>query len=147
VRSAISRFGLRLSVIVTTENHIDPDLEKRARGNQYFQNTIELAGALGVPYVGTASGTMPGKNLNEQVQEIVRVYNEKYFRYARSTRSGFCGNRGPAVPTTLPDFVDKIYDVHLKDTEILWHQSAQLGPRRADAVQKSRRAPALTLGL
>src|SRR5260370_4534030 len=79
VRSTISRSGLRLSVLGTTENHIDPDLEKRARGNLYFQKTIELAGALGVPYVGTASGTMPGKSLNEQVQEIVRVYNEKYF--------------------------------------------------------------------
>src|ERR1700686_1549425 len=51
VKPGISRSGLRLSVIATTENHVVPDLEKRARGNQYFQKTIELAGALGVPYV------------------------------------------------------------------------------------------------
>src|ERR1700688_4636199 len=48
VKSAISRSGLRLSVIATTENHVDPDLAKRDRGNEYFQKTIELAGALGI---------------------------------------------------------------------------------------------------
>ncbi len=79
VKAAISRSGLRLSVIGTTENHIDPDLEARARAIQYFQRVIELAGALGVSYIGTASGTMPGKPLDVQVEEIVRVYNEKYF--------------------------------------------------------------------
>jgi len=159
VRSAISRSGLRLSVIATTENHVDPDLEKRARGNQYFQKTIELAGALGVPYVGTASGTMPGKNLNEQVQEIVRVYNEKYFPLCQKHKVRILWEPwagGPNIATgpvgyealfkafdnspyvglqydpshlvwqmmdpiqCARDFVDKIYDVHLKDTEILW---------------------------
>src|ERR1700674_4233632 len=155
VRSAVSRSGLRLSVIATTENHVDPDLEKRARGNQYFQKTI----ALGVPYVGTASGTMPGKNLNEQVQEIVRVYNEKYFALCQKHKVRILWEPwagGPNIATgpvgyealfkafdnspyvglqydpshlvwqmmdpiqCARDFVDKIYDVHLKDTEILW---------------------------
>src|SRR5712671_1863360 len=78
VRAAVSRSGLRISVLGNTQNHIAPELDQRARGNQYFRKVIELAGVLGVPYVGTASGTMPGKSLNEQVQEIVRVYNEKY---------------------------------------------------------------------
>src|SRR4051812_35230759 len=59
VRSAVSRSGLRVSVLGNTQNHIAPDLDQRARGNQYFRKVIEMAGALGVPYIGTASGTIP----------------------------------------------------------------------------------------
>ena len=35
---------------------------------------IELAGKLGVPYTGGASGTIKGAPLQQQVDEIVRVY-------------------------------------------------------------------------
>jgi sugar phosphate isomerase/epimerase len=159
VKAAISRSGLRLSVIGTTENHIDPDPDARARAIQYFRRVIELAGALGVSYIGTASGTMPAKPLGEQVEEIVRVYNEKYFPLCQKHKvrilwEPYAG--GPNIATgpvgyealftafgnspyvglqydpshlvwqmmdpiqCARDFVGKIYDVHLKDTEILW---------------------------
>lgn len=71
--------GLHLSVIGQTENHIAPDPEARARSNAYFARVIEIAGRLGAPCVGATSGTMPGRPLDEQVAEIVRVYTEKYF--------------------------------------------------------------------
>jgi hypothetical protein len=40
---------------------------------------IELAGKLGVPYTGGASGIIKGAPLQQQVDEIVRVYTERYF--------------------------------------------------------------------
>ena len=45
---------------------------------------IELAGKLGVPYIGTCSGKDASKPFQEQVDEIVRVYNEKYFQACQS---------------------------------------------------------------
>ena len=159
VRSTISRSGLRLSVLGNTQNHIAPELDARARGIQYFQKVIELAGALGVPHVGTASGTIPGKRLDDQVQEIVRVYNEQYFPLCQKHKVRILWEPwagGPNIATgpvgyealfkafgnsphiglqfdpshlvwqmmdpiqCARDFIDKIYDVHLKDTEILW---------------------------
>ena len=121
---------------------------------------IELAGKLGVPYTGGASGTIKGAPLQQQVDEIVRVYTERYFplceKYkVRMLSEPYAGgpniatgptgwealfkafNNSPYVglqfdPSHLVwqfmdpvqaarDFVDKIYNVHLKDTEILWH--------------------------
>jgi sugar phosphate isomerase/epimerase len=159
VRSAVSRSGLRLSVLGNTQNHIDSNPQARDRANQYFQKVIELAGALGVPYIGTASGTIPGKALGEQVQEIVRVYQEKYFPLCQKHKVRILWEPwagGPNIATgpvgyealfkafgdspyiglqfdpshlvwqmmdpiqCARDFIDKIYDVHLKDTEILW---------------------------
>src|SRR6185312_10975826 len=142
-----------------TVNHIDADPERRARGNAYFVKAIELAGKLGVPYIGTASGKNTAKAFQEQVDEIVRVYNEKYFRVCEQNHVRILWEPYPGGPNiatspvgfaalfkgfgdspyvglqydpshlvrqfmdpiqTARDFVDKIYDVHLKDTEILW---------------------------
>src|SRR5215813_3672066 len=158
-KTAIAKSGRRGSNIGDTENHIDPDPEARARGIQYFQKVIELAGALGVANIGTASGTMPGKPLQVQVDEIVRVYNEKYFPLCQKHKVRILWEPwagGPNIATgpvgyealfkafgnsphiglqfdpshlvwqmmdpiqCARDFVDKIYDIHLKDTEILW---------------------------
>src|SRR5712692_1373972 len=77
VKSTIRRSGLHVSVLGCTENHIHPEADARAKGNAYFAKVIELAGKLGVAYVGTASGTMQGRSLEEQVSEILRVYTEK----------------------------------------------------------------------
>jgi sugar phosphate isomerase/epimerase len=159
VKSTLSKAEMHVSAFQITVNHIDADPERRARGNAYFVKAIELAGKLGVPYIGTASGKNTAKPFQEQVDEIVRVYNEKYFRaceqnHVRILWEPYPG--GPNIATspvgfaalfkgfgdspyvglqydpshlvrqfmdpiqTARDFVDKIYDVHLKDTEILW---------------------------
>jgi sugar phosphate isomerase/epimerase len=159
IKGAIERSGVHVSALQVTQNHIAADADRRSRENAYFVKSIELAGKLGVPYIGTASGKDPKKNLAQQVDEIVRVYNEKYFPacekyHVRLLWEPWPG--GPNVATgpagydalfkafgksayvglqydpshlvwqmmdpiqTARDFVDKIYDVHLKDTEIRW---------------------------
>ncbi len=149
--------GVHVSALQVTQNHISSDSSQRSHETAYFVKAIELAGKLGVPYIGTASGKDPSKTLAQQVDEIVRVYNEKYFPscekyHVRVLWEPWPG--GPNVATgpagyeplfkafgnspyvglqydpshlvwqmmdpiqTARDFVDKIYDVHLKDTEI-----------------------------
>jgi sugar phosphate isomerase/epimerase len=79
VRSTLEAARMHVSALQVTQNHISPDPETRTRENAYFVQAIELAGKLGVPYLGTASGKDPSKPFQQQIDEIVRVYNEKYF--------------------------------------------------------------------
>jgi sugar phosphate isomerase/epimerase len=159
VKSTLQKFGMNVSAFQVTQNHINPDPQKRAQENDYFVKAIELAGKLGVPYIGTASGKDPAKPFQEQVDEIVRVYNEKYFPACQQNKVRILWEpwpEGPNIATspvgfealfkgfgdspyvglqydpshlvrqfmdpiqTAWDFKDKIYDVHLKDTEIFW---------------------------
>ncbi len=159
IKAAIGRSGVHISALQVTQNHIAADADRRGRENAYFIKAIELAGKLGVPYIGTASGKDPKKSLKEQVDEIVRVYNEKYFAACEKYRVRILWEPWPGGPNvatspvgfetlfkgfgnspfvglqydpshlvwqmmdpiqTARDFVDKIYDVHLKDTEIRW---------------------------
>lgn len=160
IKDNIQKSGIYVSSLACDGNHIDPDPAKRARQNDFTVKCIELCGKLGIPNIGGQSGTMPGRPLAEQVGEIVKVYNEKYFAACEKNKvrilwepyqggpniaTGPVGwealfkafNNSPNVglqfdPSHLVwqfmdhvqaarDFVDKIYDVHLKDTEILWH--------------------------
>jgi sugar phosphate isomerase/epimerase len=158
VKDTLQKAEMHVSAFQITQNHIAPDPAKRAQENAYFVKAIELAGKLGVPYIGTASGKDPAKPFQQQVDEIVRVYNEKYFRACEQNKVRILWEpwpEGPNIATspvgfetlfkgfgdspyvglqydpshlvrqfmdpiqTARDFVDKIYDVHLKDTEIL----------------------------
>jgi sugar phosphate isomerase/epimerase len=157
VKSTIRQNEMHVSAFQIDGNHIAADAAERARENDYFIKAIELAGKLGVPYIGTQSGKDSGKPFQQQIDEIVRVYNGKYFPACERNRvrvlwepypeaanlatspvgfealfKGF-GN-SPYVglqydPShlvrqfmdpiqTARDFVNHIYDVHLKDTEI-----------------------------
>jgi sugar phosphate isomerase/epimerase len=159
VKDNVSRAGLYVSSLMSSENHTAPDPAQRAAINARFARTIELAAKLGVPYVAAMSGNMPGRRLNDQVDEIVRVYTEKYFPLCEKHNvkivwEPYAG--GPNVATgpvgyealfrgfhdspyvgllfdpshlqwqfmdpvqCARDFVEKIWDVHLKDCEILW---------------------------
>jgi len=159
VRTTLEKAQMHVSALQVTQNHIDPDLKDRAEQNASFIKAIELAGKLGVPYIGTASGKDPSKPFQAQVDEIVRVYNEKYFPVCERNRVRILWEPWPEGPNlatspvgfealfkgfgnspyvglqydpshlvrqfmdpiqTARDFIDKIYDVHLKDTEILW---------------------------
>jgi sugar phosphate isomerase/epimerase len=160
IKDKIARSGLYVSALAVDGNHIDPDPAKRARQNEYAAKCIELCGKLGIPNIGGQSGTMKGEPLRKQVDEIVRVYNEKYFalcekNHVRILWEPYAG--GPNIATgpvgwealfqafgdsqhvglqfdpshlvwqfmdpiaAAREFANKIYDVHLKDTEILWH--------------------------
>lgn len=160
IKDNLQRSGIYISSLACDGNHIDPDPAKREKQNQFTVSCIELCGKLGIPNIGGQSGTIKGTPLQSQVDEIVRVYNEKYFAACEKNKvrilwepyaggpniaTGPLGwealfkafNNSPNVglqfdPSHLVwqfmdpvqaarDFIDKIYDVHLKDTEILWH--------------------------
>lgn len=166
IKAKMQASGIYFSSLDLGGNHIDPDPAKREQQNQFACQMIELCGKLGVPYTGGASGTIMGTPLQQQVDEIVRVYTEKYFplcdkHKVRILWEPFAG--GPNIATgpvgwealfkafgdspyvglqfdpshlawqfidpvqAARDFVDKIYDVHLKDTEILWHVVRRAG--------------------
>lgn len=160
IKDKIQKSGIYISSLACDGNHIDPDPAARAKQNQYAVKCIELCGKLGIPNIGGQSGTIKTQPLQQQVDEIVRVYNEKYFaacekNHVRILWEPYAG--GPNIGTgpvgwealfkafgnspyvglqfdpshlvwqfmdpvqAARDFVDKIYDVHLKDTEIQWH--------------------------
>ncbi|MFL6353919.1 MAG: sugar phosphate isomerase/epimerase family protein [Bryobacteraceae bacterium] len=159
VRTTLDKAQMHVSAFQFTVNHIDPNLNKRAATNSSFVKAIELAGKLRVPYIGTASGKNTSKGFHAQIDEIVRVYNERYFPVCERNHVRILWEPWPEGPNlatspvgfaalfkgfgnspyvglqydpshlvrqfmdpiqTARDFVDKIYDVHLKDTEILW---------------------------
>jgi len=174
LKDKIQRSGIYVSSLACDGNHIDPDPAARARQNQQTVKMIELSGKMGIPNIGGQSGTMRGRPLKEQVDEIVRVYNDKYFaacekNHVRILWEPYAGgpniatgpvgwealfkafNNNPNVglqfdPSHLQwqfmdpvqaarDFVDKIYDVHLKDTEILWHIVRRAGIQPVNNVR------------
>jgi sugar phosphate isomerase/epimerase len=160
-----------VSSLACDGNHIDPDPAKRQQQNNFTVKCIELCGKMGIPAIGGQSGTDRSKPLQQQVDEIVRVYTEKYFPLAEKHKvkvlwEPYAG--GPNIATgpvgwealfkafqnsphvglqfdpshlvwqfmdpvqAARDFVDKIYDVHLKDTEILWHVVRRAGIQPVD---------------
>lgn len=159
IKSTLQKYQMHVSALQITVNHIDPEESKRTRTNTYFAKAIDLAGKLGVPYIGTASGKNHTKSFPAQVDEIVSVYSEKYFPACERNKVRILWEPwpdGPNIATspvgyealfkafkdsqfvglqydpshlvrqfmdpiqTARDFVKYIYDVHLKDTEIMW---------------------------
>jgi sugar phosphate isomerase/epimerase len=159
-KATLTKFDMHVSAFQISGNHIDPDPQRRARQNEFFVKAIDLAGKLGVPYIGTQSGKDASKPFLQQVDEIVRVYNEKYFPACERNHVAILWEPYPESPNiatspvgfealfkafgdtpyvglqydpshlvrqfmdpiqTARDFVDKIRDVHLKDTEINWN--------------------------
>ena len=159
VKQTLARNSMGVSALEVVLNHTDADLGKRASVNDYFVQAIELAGALGVPNIGTMSGKDTSKPFPGQVDEVVRVYHERYFAACEKHKVRLCWEpwpEGPNIATspagyealfkafhdspyvglqydpshfvrqfmdpmqTARDFAGYIYDVHLKDTEILW---------------------------
>ncbi len=159
IKNVISGQGMHVSALQVGGDSINPKEDERNESNNYFVKAIELAGKLGVPYIGTQSGRDRSKPFQKQIDEIVRVYTEKFFPACERAKVRILWEPWPdgANLATSPagfealfkgfgdspyvglqfdpshfvrqfmdpiqtarDFVDKIYDVHLKDTEILW---------------------------
>jgi sugar phosphate isomerase/epimerase len=159
VKQTIEKAGMHVSAFQIDGSHIDANPERRTATNEYFAKAIDMAGKLGVRNIGTNSGKDPSKSFQEQVDEIVRVYTEKYFPACQRNNVRILWEPYPNSPNiatspvgfealfkgfgdspyvglqydpshlvrqfmdpiqTARDFVDKIYDVHLKDTEIMW---------------------------
>src|SRR3954463_7601428 len=78
IKDKVAKAGIYVSSLACDGNHIDPDPAKRDKQNVYTVKMIELAGKLGVPNLGGQSGTMPAAPFQQQVDEIEKVYTEKY---------------------------------------------------------------------
>src|SRR6266446_1320454 len=159
VKQTLAKYGMHVSAFQASQNHIAPDPDKRKQDTDYFVKLIELAGKLGIPYIGTSSGKDADKPFEQQVNEIVKVYTERYFPACQANKvrilwEPYPGGANIAISPagfealfkgfgdspyvglqydpshlvwqmmdpiqTARDFVDKIYDVHLKDTQIRW---------------------------
>ena len=166
IKEKVQRAGIYVSSLAMDGNHIDPDPARRERQNQATVKVIELAGKLGVANIGGQSGKIAGQSMEKQVDEIVRVYTEKYFPACERSKVRILWEPwagGPNIATSpvawealfkafhdsphlglqfdpshlvwqfmdpvqaARDFADRIYDVHLKDTEILWHVLRRAG--------------------
>jgi sugar phosphate isomerase/epimerase len=160
LKQKIAASGIYISCLAVDGNHIDADPARRDHQNAYTVKCIELCGKLGIPNIGGQSGSLSGSTLRRQVDEIVKVYTEKYFaacekNHVRILWEPWAG--GPNIATgpvgwdalfkafqdsshvglqfdpshlvwqfmdpvaAAREFGEKIYDVHLKDAEILWH--------------------------
>ncbi len=158
IKSVLEKNAMSVSAFQITVNHINPDETARKKINDYFVAAIDMAGKLGVPYIGTASGKNAALPFPKQVDEVVRTYQERYFAACERNKVRILWEPwpdGPNIATspvgyealftrfgnaapvglqydpshlvrqfmdpiqTARDFVDKIYDVHLKDTEIM----------------------------
>jgi sugar phosphate isomerase/epimerase len=98
IKKTLKQHGMNVSAFQITVNHIDPDEGKRTAINNYVVKAIELAGKLGVPYIGSASGKDASKPFHEQVDEVVRTYNEKYFKACESNNVRILWEPWPGGP-------------------------------------------------
>jgi sugar phosphate isomerase/epimerase len=173
-KNLMARRGLEVSVLGIAVNHTAPDAAERTRINTYVGKVVELAGKMAVPYLGTMSGNMAGRPFQEQIDEIVRVYNEKYFPLCQRHKVRILWEPWPEGPNLatgpigydalfkafgnspyvgiqfdpshlvrqfmdpiqcMRDYVDRIYNVHLKDTEIFWHTLRRCGINPPDRTR------------
>jgi hypothetical protein len=165
-KQTLAKYKMNVSAFQASQNHIDPDPAKRKADNDYFVKLIENAGKLGIPYIGTSSGKDANKTLEQQVDDIVKTYTERYFPACEKNKvkilwEPYPGGANVAIspqgfdalfkgfkdspyvglqydPSHMVwqfmdpigvarDYVDKIYDVHLKDTEIRWDVLRKVG--------------------
>lgn len=158
-KSEMQRSGLLIAALGAPGNHLEPDPGARAKFTARYVKILELAGKLGVPYVGGSSGAVPGQPFQKQIDDIVRLYEEKYFPVCEKHKVrilwephvnpgniatspvGFSAlfkafHDSPHVGLQLDpshlvwqmidpiecarEFAGKIFNIHLKDTEILW---------------------------
>ena len=79
IKNVLTSNQMHVSALQVGSDSINPDMSRRDRSNDYFVKAIELAGKLGIPYIGTQSGRDRTQPFQKQIDEIVRVYNEKFF--------------------------------------------------------------------
>jgi sugar phosphate isomerase/epimerase len=174
IKDKLAKADIWVSSLAADGNHIDPDPAKREAQILKTIALIELCGKLGIPAIGGQSGTIKGQPMAKQVEEIVKVYNERYFKACEQNKVKILWEPyqgGPNIATgpvgwealfkafgdspnvglqfdpshlvwqfmdpiqAARDFASKIYDVHLKDTEILWHVVRQSGIAPIDNIR------------
>src|SRR6185437_9367742 len=73
VKRSLESRGLVIAALNGGGNHLVPAAQ------QQMVKIIELAGRLGVSYIGGSSGAIAGRPLAEQVDAIVKAYETNYF--------------------------------------------------------------------
>ena len=73
VKNHLSSKAMHVSALQVGGNHIAPDPTDRERENSNFVKAIELAGKLGVPYLGTQSGKDASKTFAAQVLSLIHI--------------------------------------------------------------------------
>ena len=153
VKRSLASRGLVIAALNGGGNHLVPAAQ------QQMVRIIELAGRLGVSYIGGSSGATPGRPLAEQVDAIVKAYETNYFASCEKYKVRILWEPyvNPANIATSPvafaallrafndspyvglqmdpshlawqmidpvaatnEFAKYIFNVHLKDAEILW---------------------------
>jgi sugar phosphate isomerase/epimerase len=171
IKDKLSRSGLYVPSVAADGNHIDPDAAAREAQIRKTIQYLEICGKLGIGAIAGQSGGNREWPLQRQVDEIVKVYTERYFPLCEKYKvrilwepwvnptniaTGPVGwealfkafHDSPHVglqfdPSHLAwqfidpvqaarDFVGKIYDVHLKDVEILWNVVHRAGIQPLD---------------
>jgi len=56
IKTVLQTNEMHVSALQVGGDSINPNLAQRTRSNNYFIKAIELAGKLGIPYIGTQSG-------------------------------------------------------------------------------------------
>lgn len=72
-RAILTDTGLRISALAYYENNLHGDRAHRAAIHAHLRATIEAAGRLGVPYVGTFIGRDIARSVPENMREAERV--------------------------------------------------------------------------
>ena len=159
VRTTLEKAQMHVSAFQFTLNHIDPNAQAARKKMCLSSKPSSLPESWAFRTLGRHPAKTAAKPFHAQVDEIVRVYNEKYFPACERNHVRILWEPWPEGPNlatspvgfaalfkgfgnspyvglqydpshlvrqfmdpiqTARDFVDKIYDVHLKDTEILW---------------------------
>src|SRR5258708_35958671 len=77
MKQTLAKYGMHVSAFQASQNHSAPDLDKRKQDTDYFVKLIELAGKVGIPYIGTSSGEDADKPFEQRVDEIGKGYTER----------------------------------------------------------------------
>jgi hypothetical protein len=102
IKRTLQANEMHVSAFQLTVNHIAPDTSERERTNVYFIKAIELAGKLGVPYIGTASGKNPTLSFEKQVDEVVDTYKRRYFPACERNKVRILWEPWPDGPNLAP---------------------------------------------
>ena len=98
VKAALADAGMYVSAFELATNHISADPAAHQKEVAHFQKAIEMAGKLGVHHIGAMSGKNDHLPFAAQIDQIVRVYTEKYFPLCEKHQVRICWEPWPEGP-------------------------------------------------
>jgi sugar phosphate isomerase/epimerase len=110
-KTALAAAGMYVSAFELATNHISADPAAHQREVAHFQKAIEMAGKLGVHNIGAMSGKNDHLPFAAQIDQIGRVYEEKYFSLCENHQVRICWEPWPEGPNlaTSPVGYDALF--------------------------------------